>query len=142
MDFGGWIDKLVDLNAKDMGMDISYANYTLERLGCHKFAPHVAMACGRLENRTECDCVRNMLSFDGLHWCMESLGGRITAATACLLQCSLLEGPDSEIESTGDNSSSHRSMTKAIQRGCEQRCNDEFMSIGKASMLSSNVAFS
>jgi hypothetical protein len=141
MDFGGWIDKLVDLNAKEMGMNQTYANYTLERLGCKRFSPSLAVACATLEHRSKCECVRNMISVDGIHWCLESLGGRVVAATACLLQCSLLTVPDLEFNSMGDNSS-HRPMTKEIQRQCEQRCNDEFMSLRKASALSSDVGFS
>jgi hypothetical protein len=118
LDFGGWIDKLVDLNARQLGM-IDTKDYKLDRLGCLKYPPSVATACATLTNRTECTCIRNMISIDGMHWCMESLGGRITAAMACLLRCSLTP------------------KNQHVQ--CAQRCNDEFMSLKPAIELSADV---
>jgi hypothetical protein len=115
LDFGRWIDQLVEWNAQNaLFMDISSANknYTLQRLGCVKYPPSLAMACATLENRTECTCIRNRLSIDGMHWCMESMGGRILGGTACLIQCSL--------------------MPQAEHRSCEKRCNDDFMSLEPA----------
>ena len=114
LDFGNWVDQLMEWNArKSLHVDLSVnKNYTLQRLGCFKFPPSLAMACATLENRTECTCIRNRLSIDGMHWCMESMGGRILAGNACLIQCALLP--------------------RATHRSCEKRCNDDFMSLKPA----------
>ena len=139
MDFGGWIDKLIDTNARLMGMDQTASNYTLERLGCFKkYPPSVAQVCSTLERRSECSCVRNMMSIDGMHWCMESLGGRIMAGTACLVQCSLISVEASHVEGEDEHQrvDAARRATKKAQLECEQRCNEEFMSLKKASSLS------
>jgi len=130
MDFGSWVDQLVDVNAKLMGMDQTMNNYTLERLGCFKYPPSLAMACATLEKRTDCTCVRNMMSIDGMHWCMETMAGRILGGTSCLLQCSLLS-----IEGT---KTGQRDIveTRKAQKRCEQSCNDTFMSLRKAPSLS------
>ncbi|KAG7339392.1 hypothetical protein IV203_006488 [Nitzschia inconspicua] len=125
LDFGRWVDRLVHWNAQHMlQMDVVRdANYTLQRLGCFKkFPPSLAVACATLENRTDCTCVRNRLSIDGMHWCMESMGGRILAATACLIQCSLL-------------SQRQYHQHHHHHQSCEQRCNDDFMSLKPASTI-------
>jgi hypothetical protein len=112
MDFGTWADQLTEWNARVSGMDTtqSNANYTLNRLGCAgKFPPSLAMICTDIVPPGSCACTRNMISIDGLHWCMESVGGRVIAAIACLLQCPLL----------------HYNDTK----GCAQWCNERFMSL-------------
>lgn len=123
MDFGGWVDQLIEFNARLAGMDTQPNDYTLARLGCLKFPPSIAVACAESNVTTgSCKCKRNIISIDGMHWCMETMGGRIIAGFACLMQCSLLilEGNDDK----------HR-----ILGTCQQRCNDEFMSLNKASSL-------
>jgi hypothetical protein len=53
----------------------------------------VSHACGSFVNETyakkikQCP-VKNVFSFDGQHWCMDSIGGRINAALVCLIDCS------------------------------------------------------
>jgi hypothetical protein len=66
---------------------------------------------------------------------MESLGGRIMAATACLLQCSLIVIGSSDANDI-DNGNVTKMKTKQAQLECEQRCNEEFMSTKKAQSLS------
>eukprot|EP00984_Skeletonema_dohrnii_P019669 scaffold9463_cov136-Skeletonema_dohrnii-CCMP3373.AAC.1 len=64
-------------------------------------------------SRTEA-CPGVKISPDGMHWCVETFGGRFTASIACLLGCvyNVARPPtDEEI------------------RKCEQRCNDQFMSL-------------
>mmetsp|Transcript_24286 Transcript_24286/g.26084 ORF Transcript_24286/g.26084 Transcript_24286/m.26084 type:complete len:544 (-) Transcript_24286:3431-5062(-) len=129
MDFGGWTDKLTNLNARLAGMNQTAANYTLERLGCARFPPSIAMSCVHQVNKGSCTCTRNMLSIDGMHWCMETLGGRIIAMFACLLQCSLLPQ---------ENNSNNDDKIK-IFRGCQTSCNDQFMSLREASSLSTTA---
>ncbi|KAG7363964.1 hypothetical protein IV203_037166 [Nitzschia inconspicua] len=127
LDFGQWVDQLVHWNAQHMlQMDVRDTNYTLQRLGCFKkFPPSLAVACATLENRTDCTCIRNRLSIDGMHWCMESMGGRILAATACLIKCSLLSQRQYQ----------YHQQQQQSQQSCEQRCNDDFMSLKPASTI-------
>jgi hypothetical protein len=55
-----------------------------------------------------------------MHWCMETIGGRLFAGTSCLLACAF----NNETRDGSTNSAT----TTAI-RQCEQRCNDDFMSL-------------
>jgi hypothetical protein len=129
MDFGGWTDQLTELNARLAGMDTkSNANYTLTRLGCAKFSPSVAMVCVEKEVKPKsCSCTRNVMSIDGMHWCMETLGGRIIGGMSCLLRCSLLiNGTDPDTK-------------RRVLGNCQQRCNDQFMSLREASSLVTNM---
>jgi RES domain-containing protein len=136
MDFGKWAMDLTALNAKlllgwdqeTMPSSSSAApaaanNYTLDRLGCIKFPPSIAMICTNPNVQVgDCSCRRNQLSIDGMHWCMESVGGRSLAAMACLLQCSLL---------WNTNTKGNRDDIKA----CESSCNDRFMSLKPVDQL-------
>jgi hypothetical protein len=112
MDFGKWADELTDLNSRLAGLDKTASNYTLKRLGCAKFPPSIAMVCAEppVEDKS-CTCIRNLVSIDGLHWCMETIGGRVTAAIACLLRCPLSTDNDEDLKT------------------CEMTCNERFMSL-------------
>jgi hypothetical protein len=138
MDFGKWAMELTALNAKLLlGWDketmtsrssISAAatanNYTLDRLGCNRFPPSIAMICTNPDVQVgDCSCRRNQLSIDGMHWCMESVGGRSLAAMACLLQCSLVWHTSTK--------EGNRDDIKA----CESSCNDRFMSLKPVDQL-------
>ena len=134
LDFGNWTDQLTELNAKLAGMDQSPANYTLERLGGAKYPPSIAQSCANAKNiqpGVSKRCDRNMISLDGMHWCMESMGGRIAAGIACLLQCSLLWNKSSE----GGTAAGREQDKKTLLGQCQQRCNDEFMSLKESSSL-------
>jgi hypothetical protein len=83
MDFGTWADQLTKWNARVAGMDTTQANYTLAWLGCAgRFPPSLAMLCTDIVPPESCACTRNMISVDGLHWCMESIGGGVIATIA------------------------------------------------------------
>lgn len=134
LDFGSWIDRIMEWNAYHIGMIKTIPNwniisptqnqkkFTLQRLDCAKYPPSVAVACATLpnsnsNNNNRCTtCIRNRLSIDGMHWCMESIAGRVLATTACLIECSLLQH--------------HRHHH--LMRECERRCNDDFMSMKPA----------
>ena len=53
----------------------------------------IGLVCGDAECKSS-----SRISADGMHWCMKETGGRLNAALACLLQCSLKDG-----ESTNDD---------------------------------------
>ena len=61
------------------------------------------------------DCLRNYISFDDMHWCVETIGARWSAGLACLLGCALNECNDSK-------SSESISI-------CEKECNEQFMAL-------------
>jgi len=150
MDFGGWVDQLTELNAKLAGMDISSnANYTLERLGCRKmFPPSIALSCAKAVQPGECKCDQNVISRDGMHWCMETVGGRITGGIACLLQCFLSmpsppppSPPSPPPNSSGGGGDGDGEADKALHLdSCQQRCNDDFMSLRKVTSLPTNAS--
>mmetsp|Transcript_16561 Transcript_16561/g.31384 ORF Transcript_16561/g.31384 Transcript_16561/m.31384 type:complete len:537 (+) Transcript_16561:242-1852(+) len=78
----------------------------------------VSHACGAFVNETYAkeirNCpVKNVFSYDGQHWCMDSIGGRIDAALVCLLDCS--------------NKYDFHQLDELVQ--CESDCNAKFMSL-------------
>ena len=73
----------------------------------------------RANPRNDTDCVRNMISNDGMHWCMETIGGRLNAGIACLLGC---------IYNPVDKSDTSSSTAEDIEL-CAQSCNDKYMSL-------------
>jgi hypothetical protein len=101
---------VIEWNAKQLGMDTTNAtSYLLERLA-HRprvgFPQHIAQACSERVTPNHRSCQHNMLSSDGMHFCMESLGSRMFANSACLIQCAY------------DKS--------RIARDCERGCNEKF----------------
>ncbi len=57
-------------------------------------------------------CQRNVFSYDGLHWCMNKMAGRINGGVSCLLGCAYNN------DFSGDD-----------LRKCEMTCNDIYMSL-------------
>jgi hypothetical protein len=137
-----WMDLVTEWNARHMGMittptlddmadpignNFKKKNFTLQRLGCGKYPPYVAMVRATIpsninhnDDRCSHTCIRNRLSIDGMHWCMESIGGRVTAATACLIECSLLFP---------------KHTLQQLLRQCEHRCNNDFLSMKPAAEI-------
>lgn len=67
------------------------------------------------------NCTRNAIMYDGLHWCMSSVGPRYHAGLSCLLGCAYNRENKEGITSVEDDN---------IQREqCERSCNDQFMSL-------------
>lgn len=66
-------------------------------------------------------CYKNAISFDGMHICPNTYGGRIVAATGCLMQCLYQDFHD------GQFGESPTSQTKNLE--CQQECNDKFMTL-------------
>jgi len=128
LDIGDWTDQLTELNAKLIGINI------LERLKLKsKYPPSVAMVCAKMPDSTK-NCPRNMISKDGMHWCMESLGGRYVGGISCLLQCALMMD-DFNQTTTAEETTISDSNQKSLIGKCQQRCNDQFMSLRPAASL-------
>jgi hypothetical protein len=112
LDFARFAAELTHTNALLAGMDVSMPNYTLSRLGsCKRYPPSIAQICSHVVPKDSCDCQMNRISFDGMHSCMDSVGGKLTAGLACLMQCPLQHKSGQDIDQ------------------CEANCNDEFMSL-------------
>jgi hypothetical protein len=83
-----YMDNIIEWNAKQIGMNTSYPRCFLEeRLAMRSNAHHVAQVCGERVPINSTSCRRNMLLNDGLHFCTETLGPRLFANWACLLEC-------------------------------------------------------
>lgn len=83
--------------------------------------PSIPMVCDKrptADDAGNVDCIRNRISPDGTHWCMESIGPRYTASIACLLGC---------VYNRREEDALHNNST-ALRR-CEAECNEQFMSI-------------
>jgi hypothetical protein len=90
-DVEAYIDNVIEWNANMIGMNTSDPSYFIaERLRIPdlKYRHHVAAVCSERNSSSMTDCRRNVLLKDGLHFCMESLGPRLYANWACLIQCS------------------------------------------------------
>ena len=109
-----YLDNVIEWNANMIGMDTLDPNYFLrERLRVPdlKYRHHAAAVCAKRDSSNMTDCQRNMLLNDGLHFCMESLGPRLYANWACLIQCSYGE--------------------QHLLRDCEWRCNEKYFHLGE-----------
>ncbi|KAI2502201.1 hypothetical protein MHU86_12253 [Fragilaria crotonensis] len=96
-DVEAYLDNVIEWNANMIGMDTSDPSYFLaERLRIPdlKYRHHVAAVCSERNSSNMTDCQRNMLVKDGLHFCMETLGPRLYANWACLIQCSFGKSED------------------------------------------------
>jgi hypothetical protein len=118
LEFGDFVDSLMEWNARLMGFDTSIANYSMEEL--RRGRQSIAQLCSTRVPAGSSTCEGNSISLDGMHWCMETIGGRLFAGTSCLLACAFNN-------ETGDGSTN--SFTTTTIRQCEQRCNDDFMSL-------------
>ena len=109
-DVEAYMDNVIEWNAKHLGMDVGNSStYILERVALvrgNKFPHHIAQVCSERVPPGSFRCKHNMLSNDGMHFCMESLGSRMFANTACLIQCAY--------------------DTSQIVRQCERGCNEKF----------------
>lgn len=119
--FAQWTNMLMQHNAQAIGWNTSDAagnfneSYPLGRLGCKRFPASIAQACAEKVNPGVCVSRQNRVSLDGLHFCLESIGGRLAAGLACLMNCfrDPIEGY-------------HLNAGELEQ--CETQCNKLFMS--------------
>jgi hypothetical protein len=119
LDFATFGDSLMEWNGRLMGMDTSSANYTLEKIkGTRRIPPKsIAQVCAKRVPDQTTECEPNGFSKDGMHWCMDRMGGRLVAATSCLLGC---------VYNQNKNASESIKTIEASDE-CERSCNDQFM---------------
>jgi hypothetical protein len=139
LEFGHLMDELMALNARLMGYDTTDSQYIMDRLG-NAWNNSIPFVCGeRVKAVTTVDdttqktkvvrpttCATNRLTYDGIHWCMESISGRVLAGLACLLGC-FHNRNDTAVANNG-NAGPDETKVAAMQQ-CEQGCNIEFMSL-------------
>ena len=137
LDWGPWTSSLIEMNARLNGMNTTSPEYLLPRTGCKRKHnplnnPSIASICAETNvTPGSCkQCVKNRLTMDGMHPCMESLGGRLVGGIACLLQCSLQMD-----EWSGDAMPIPNQDQLLLIKQCQKRCNDQFMSLNPASTI-------
>lgn len=123
---------IMEANAVELGMTnySSWINASIqERLPAKTHPQSVLHVCSKRPTAVGAECEYNFVSLDGMHLCMETLGGRITAGIACLLGCFF----NNEEEDVG---------VDYLVR-CERECNARYMNpnavLGQNNMSSSLV---
>ena len=87
-----------------------------------KFNKSIPLVCANRPTRTgdqeesNIQCEKNQITYDGLHFCMETLQGRINAGIACLLGCI-------------HNNDDVMGKDEAQVSSCAANCNAQFMSL-------------
>ena len=108
LDFDRFVEQYYEWNARLLGLDTSNENFTMIRVPGAKMSRPVALACGAYEAPNK--CTDSGISSDGMHWCMEAIGGNIFSGIACLLGCA------------------HNGDTEDAD-ACEHVCNINYMSL-------------
>ena len=136
LEFGNLTNQLLWTNARNIGVNVSdprrvshlprwelQENVTAQFTNT-PFCPmsaavgnpciHMPVVCAEYTDEKS-DCQRNYISFDDMHWCVETIGARWSAGLACLLGCALNKCNDSK-------SLEYISI-------CEKECNEQFMAL-------------
>ena len=121
LDFATYSKFLIEANGAGLGIPPN-KTYSL-RLAESRFKHVVAFACGEISLPVGKFCRPNMFSADRMHWCPETVHGRLTAGQACILGCIY--------NNRRDNDGDFQEMLEQRQkvRQCSERCNAQFMSL-------------
>jgi hypothetical protein len=90
-DIKSYMTSFIIRNGLQMEMNISDPLFFLRYLEPQPIQiqrHHIAHICSENVPHLNADSARSMLSFDGMHFCMETLGLRMFANWACLIKCS------------------------------------------------------
>mmetsp|Transcript_24849 Transcript_24849/g.49691 ORF Transcript_24849/g.49691 Transcript_24849/m.49691 type:complete len:482 (+) Transcript_24849:100-1545(+) len=109
------ISHVRDIDYAQQSWEVDFANVFLQRptKTTKQWPPSHAQVCSSLPSNEAKACPGVKISPDGMHWCVETFGARFTASIACLLGCVY-------------------NVARPTHEGvkmCEQRCNDQFMSL-------------
>jgi hypothetical protein len=131
------MDRLVDLfnedNARRIGYDPDHEPFDRWMMSHYRGPPDVeegasathrdyhAQVCGAPTPDHALSCPTNPNFVDGMHFCPETMGGRIGSGLACLFGCA-------ERHHRDDGPTSEGARNGAL-RSCERRCNAKFMSL-------------
>jgi hypothetical protein len=111
-DIGSYMDNVIMWNSIQMGLNTSSPSYLyhfLKPSPKQDYRHHIVQVCSEYVEPLSQDCQRNLISYDGLHFCMETLGPRIFANWACLIKCSFA----------------------TISRSCNELCHEYYMLQGE-----------
>lgn len=118
LDQGRLNDELMEWNARLLGFDTSINNYTDVKLiggKRERYRLSVGHVCGERVAHDSTNCVRNSVTRDGMHPCMNIIGPRIAAGLFCQLKCAYHRyDPNKNVVSDGSFS-------------CAEACNDQYM---------------
>ena len=79
----------------------------------------IALVCAEKVPHMTHICKLNMFSMDGMHYCTKTIGSRVFAVMSCLLSC---------VYNNNDMSSSKGESHGGL-RMCEEKCNQQYMSL-------------
>jgi hypothetical protein len=123
LNFGQLVWMMISWNAKLLGMVGSLEMIFTRKVGTidrnDTFPPAEAHVCSRRMNPKSKfgECIRNHLSYDGMHWCMDTIGGRVNAGLACLIGCA-------------HNDKIDYTYARHLRiQDCAKACNNRFMRI-------------
>lgn len=121
LDYNKLTHDLMEMNAISMGMinetDVG-DDYMLQRLNPAKktkWPPSIAHVCAEYPTTDHASCNRTILTNDGAHPCMETIGPRINAALGCILGCVFNQN--------------NGGTTSGFIKECEHECNEKFMQL-------------
>jgi hypothetical protein len=150
------MDETMEWNARLMGMNVTEAATTTNsgdekdwRLVSFvqaqgrkkKYTHHVAQVCAALPGPStdpnKPTCTPNHFSLDGMHPCMETMGGRLFAGLGCVLGCVYNNNNDVTDDHHPGEICQHQSLspTAAIDHekdrvlSCANACNDRYLSL-------------
>lgn len=119
-----FVDDLILANGQALGMisntsaaKSSQLQDLLQRRCCtlkKKFRRPIAQVCGTPNVTMDAtSCEQNSWSLDGMHYCLQAVGGRLVAGIACLIGCVYNNEPESDSDLDQ----------------CQRHCNAQFMSL-------------
>lgn len=85
------VDSFLEWNARRIGLIGEHWRFeqilssTPSRRAKKQLVHPVALVCDSLPDQQDNNCPRNRFTVDGMHWCMETIGGRLVAALSCLM---------------------------------------------------------
>ena len=79
------------------------------------------------------DCIyNNMITYDGQHVCLKTMGGRLMAGLACVIRCATTYGSSSVTStstSTSEDAGGNAKDNLTLLYECEDACNQQYMSL-------------
>jgi hypothetical protein len=113
LEFGNFSISLLKANAEAIGYNASDENQLVyEILCCQRYNMRIAQVCAERVTSGSSSCRRNLLSLDGMHLCMKTLGGRLFAGLSCIISCLF-----------------NKNTSPKDMRTCSRKCNEDFMSL-------------
>ena len=145
LDFANFANQIFWMNARSLGLNVSDPyqvahergwelrddvsvifqplNAFCDGGGCCGGCFRMPTFCSEYKDDTPGGCKRNLITYDDLHWCTESVGARFSAGIACLLGCVFNKCPGTDVVN----------KSAELLALCEKRCNDQFMALSPIS---------